>query len=560
MSIACQYDQLKYPIFLEDMSGQILVEAKLQISESLPKIGRIISGDFKIGPVAYTVNDDLIMVSGKVYPQLLFVAELPDQRYHQEEDRDDEQETAVVDLPQEYGADWLGEDGINYEGRIKIPGLRPEMLVQVEVIPIKGIFEKDSPDLVIFQGSIQVTVWAAYHKTEGIISDISVQAPDQINLVKDVVMVEELIDTKKVTLPIRSTLMLPNLKPGVARILKVLASPTGLSQEMARGRLLVRGAIDVAIVYVGSDDEGIPTEIFAHNWSQDTGSAIPFETHMDFDDADGQIVALPRVTARDISIESQVPHELTCLMNLDFEVTLSKLWQKELVVDTTPGDGEVIDNQKDLLNIEEYIGETSGEVNLEQQIELPGHLARMERILVCYGTPREVTVEAAEGKVLIEGGLELGVMYISEGVIERKLHLATWDKNTENELTLAGILEFPGLQPGTMLRTRLMVDSLKAEMIDDRRLKLSGVIKVRVLARTPRALFVIRDCAIVVPVEPSSRPSMLFYVVQAEDTLWKIARRYQTTVDTLVKANRITGPDNIEVGQKLLIPKKVINL
>jgi LysM repeat protein len=251
---------------------------------------------------------------------------------------------------------------------------------------------------------------------------------------------------------------------------------------------------------------------------------------------------------------------LNCLMNLDFEVALSRLWQKELVVDATPGDGELIDKQRELLNFEEYIGEASGEVNLEQQIELPGSFTSMERILACSGTPREVTAEASEGKVLLEGGLDLGVIYVSEGVSDRKLQLATWNKTAENELSLAGILEFPGLQSGTMLRTHLMIDSLKVEMIDDRRFKLSGVIKVRVLARTPRALFVMRDCAIVIPVEPSTRPSMLFYAVQADDTLWKIARRYQTTVDTLVKSNQITSPDNIEVGQKLLIPKRIMNM
>jgi LysM repeat protein len=69
-----------------------------------------------------------------------------------------------------------------------------------------------------------------------------------------------------------------------------------------------------------------------------------------------------------------------------------------------------------------------------------------------------------------------------------------------------------------------------------------------------------KDCAMVVPVESSTRPSMLFYVVQKEDTLWKIARHYQTTVETLIKANSIANPDNIELGQKLLIPKKIVNM
>jgi hypothetical protein len=565
MSIACQYDQLKYPFFLGDLTHQISVEAKLRLPENLPKISRIIGGDFQTGPTAFTVSDNFIVVSGKVYPHFLFVAELPEERekkYHND-DQDTENYEEVrqeVDLPQEYGVSWYGESGVSYEERIEVPGIRPQMLVRADVIILRGVFEKESSDLVVFRGSLQVAVQAVDHQTAAIISDISALTSDTISLVKDQIVVEELLAPKKVTIPIHSNLMLPNLKPGVARVLKASAVASGISQEMARGRLLIRGSLNVSLVYVGCDDEGNPTEIFAHDWNQDAGSAIPFETYLDLNDGDGEILVLPRVTARDILIEPRIPHELQCLMDLDFELGLSRIYQKELVVDAIPGEGELMDRQKYLLNVEEYGGEASGEISLEQQVELPNNIVSMERILACYGTPRDVMVESSEGKVLIEGGLDLGVMYIAEGDGERKLHIANWNKTEENGLLLAGIIEFTGLQPGTLLRTQVMAESLKAEMIDDRKFKLSGIVKVRVVARTPRAIFVMKDCAMVVPVESSTRPSMLFYVVQKEDTLWKIARHYQTTVETLIKANSIANPDNIELGQKLLIPKKIVNM
>lgn len=43
------------------------------------------------------------------------------------------------------------------------------------------------------------------------------------------------------------------------------------------------------------------------------------------------------------------------------------------------------------------------------------------------------------------------------------------------------------------------------------------------------------------------------YVVQKGDTLTKIARNYNTTVDALVKANNISNPNLIKVGQTLII-------
>jgi len=44
------------------------------------------------------------------------------------------------------------------------------------------------------------------------------------------------------------------------------------------------------------------------------------------------------------------------------------------------------------------------------------------------------------------------------------------------------------------------------------------------------------------------------YVVQSGDTLWRIAQRFGTTVDELVKLNDIGNPDLILVGQVLVLP------
>ena len=44
------------------------------------------------------------------------------------------------------------------------------------------------------------------------------------------------------------------------------------------------------------------------------------------------------------------------------------------------------------------------------------------------------------------------------------------------------------------------------------------------------------------------------YTVQAGDTVSKIAAQNNTTVDAIVKANNLTNPDKLQVGQKLSLP------
>jgi LysM repeat protein len=45
--------------------------------------------------------------------------------------------------------------------------------------------------------------------------------------------------------------------------------------------------------------------------------------------------------------------------------------------------------------------------------------------------------------------------------------------------------------------------------------------------------------------------------VQKGDTLWSIAKRYNTTVDALVKLNNIENPSKVTQGMQIMILKNV---
>ena len=49
--------------------------------------------------------------------------------------------------------------------------------------------------------------------------------------------------------------------------------------------------------------------------------------------------------------------------------------------------------------------------------------------------------------------------------------------------------------------------------------------------------------------------SLIIYIVQKEDTLWKIAKKFRSTVEDISRVNGIEDPNQIQVGQKLYIPK-----
>ena len=57
--------------------------------------------------------------------------------------------------------------------------------------------------------------------------------------------------------------------------------------------------------------------------------------------------------------------------------------------------------------------------------------------------------------------------------------------------------------------------------------------------------------------EMDAYPSMTVYQVKKGDTLWSLAKRYNTTVKDIQELNDIDAPENLREGQKIIILKKV---
>ena len=51
--------------------------------------------------------------------------------------------------------------------------------------------------------------------------------------------------------------------------------------------------------------------------------------------------------------------------------------------------------------------------------------------------------------------------------------------------------------------------------------------------------------------------AFIIYTVQNGDTLWKLAKRFNTTVEDILAVNDIENPDLIYPGQRLIIVKHI---
>ena len=53
-----------------------------------------------------------------------------------------------------------------------------------------------------------------------------------------------------------------------------------------------------------------------------------------------------------------------------------------------------------------------------------------------------------------------------------------------------------------------------------------------------------------------NEPSIVIHRVMSGDTLWKLAKRFSSSIDLIAEANNLENPDMILIGEMLIVPKK----
>lgn len=230
---------------------------------------------------------------------------------------------------------------------------------------------------------------------------------------------------------------------------------------------------------------------------------------------------------------------------------------------------EKLEVEKTLLKVDQVIGEAENEIVVKEVLTVPDEKPPIEQI---YRTKAKATVTESriiDDKVIVEGTLTLETLYVADvtgipGAPLQPLHFM------EHEVPFTTFVEIPGAKENMTLDFDVNVEhvSSKVDPNDPRRFEVRAVLGLR--AKVTQMVQIEVVVNVVEPEEEEKeeekkekekkeeeKPSMTIYIVQKGDTLWNIAKRYNVTVDSIVKANNIANPDSIMPGQQLVIPRRM---
>ncbi len=337
-----------------------------------------------------------------------------------------------------------------------------------------------------------------------------------------------------------------DLPAGKAPILEVLRSDPkvcDLSAQLTGDKLQFRGNLTVCTLYTADDSEQ-SLQILEQQFpfTQVVPVAVPGDN----------VTWIPDHTLRLFSCDAaeDADGELRVLnvsATVDFRADAYKNSDSLILKDAyAPGWHFTLDTQE--VPLCTGIEEVTGQFVLKDLVTAPEGNPEIQEVVNVVGTLGPLSAICEDGQIQLEGFVQCKVLYICS---DDGLPLSSFAV----KLPFVQTVEDRRIKEAMQCNMKAELNHISFSILSKNELELRIAISLRGTANrcVSMPLIVgISDC-MELPEKDEDHASIILYIVQSGDTLWKIAKRYGVTVDTLVAANDIKNPDLILPGQKLII-------
>ncbi len=343
---------------------------------------------------------------------------------------------------------------------------------------------------------------------------------------------------------IREEWELPGNKPNLGEILWQEVELRSVDCRPLDGALALRGELSVFVLYQG---DGGPMPV---QWEE---FSVPFSGQLELPDSTEEMI--PDVDVRLIH-SSLEPREdgdgelrlLGAETVLELPVILYDTEEISAVCELySPAKEAVLTEKK--ASFEKILVRNRSRAKLSQRIRLP----EGERVLqICRGSGRVIVDRTAvtEEGLEVEGALHVTVLY------------ATADdqqplRSAEAALPFQHLMEARGMDAKCTYRLKSMAENLNILMASGEEAEVRAGIVLEALVLSQEERTILTDAELV-PYDPEKirrMPGIVGYRVQPGDTLWKIAKKFYTTVEGIRATNEGLG-EEVKPGDRLILVKQ----
>ncbi len=369
--------------------------------------------------------------------------------------------------------------------------------------------------------------------------------PAQIETLKRTVSVAAIAVRRKDTYRMKEEISLTGGKPNIGRLLWREMRLRDVATKPLDGKLHIDGDLNVFAIYQ-AEDENMPVQ-----WLEET---LPFSGELDLGDAVEEMVPMVTVRLAHKDLEPKPDYdgemrELDVDAVLELDIKLYQEQELELLSDMYSNSREVELGRAQAC-FDQMLAKNVCKCKVNEKLELAG----AERILqICHseGTIKIDEVEVGEDNIQIDGVLEVSLLYLTSDD-ESPVQAAV------EQVPFHCTAEARGIGKDSVYQLNTGLEQLNAVMLGGEMVEIKAVLALDFLVLQPVCQPVITS-AEVKPMDLQKLqelPGIVGYIVQPEDTLWNIAKKFHTTVGNIISTNELAD-DKVKGGMRLLLVKEI---
>lgn len=503
--------------------SQILIEGDIIVPDVKPDMDVVLQNEAYACIESFDIVNERISFKGKLDINLIYLAKSGEKPVH----------SINFSAPIN---DFISIDGID-------KNMWADISSEIENIEYKMINDRK----VSFRAVLNVVGSVAAAEKEDVVVDID-EIPEN-QLMKKKFVFNKIAAKKNDRFTIKDELSVPSGKPDISEIIQCCAVVSNKEIKAFDGKVSVSGEIMVSTIYKSDMDEGI-IEFMEHE--------IPFNGTLETDGVSEGMFADVDISVQDkyykIRPDSDGEDRI-----LEIEIGLGALvnvnYEKELQV---LEDAYCIDKSTDIVTktveYPAFVCRNKNQFPTKEVVSISDDCPKVLQVFKINGRQHLDNIKVIDDKIIVEGIIFADILYVAS---DDQIPVYCYNAVVPYTQTI----DTKGTRADMPMNVDITVnlEHISFNMLSEREIELRCVLNFNVCVTEQKKIELIVDISFS-DLDKSfldKLASMTVYIVKPGDTLWKIAKRFNTTIEEIVAINDIENPDLIYPGEKFLILKKI---
>ena len=517
------YNELKITAVAQSLDTKIFVEEDILVPDIKPDLISILSMDGKAFLSSKEIqvgqgDDDSIKVTGEVDLQTIY---MPDGK--------DDEPVSIIQSRLPFKTDW----------QVTASPLSHLVIEpKIERIDYSVINERKFRAKITLGLSLKEYAEKELQLFENL-------RGEQLELLKETVKMSHIALRKEESVEIAEDLKMKEGSPRPVKILKSDINVVENHKQTTSEKMVINAAVRVNILYLGEeekDGEVIQKPAFYQGKAD-------FTQFMLMNKEDN--LAMSKVAFNDKELEVTISEEENdCFVlkgSVHTSVEVYQNLEKEVVSDLYHN---VRDTTYDYTEkrIEAVLGTGTTEISAREIVDIAEKNGQLGKILYVNGHVKEQKARAEQGRATVEGTLEGTILCIPEDSEKQPFSI-------KKDIPFRGSMDIPAAEEGMKVDCQIGIKDLWSDKVNGKQAEINGSLQLEVCVIKETSLKLIKNPCFIENKQNKRPSSMVIYITKKNDSLWKIAKRYKTSMESIKTINELNDPVNLQEGSLLLIVK-----